>query len=92
MSKNLNEIFQKYYNMKPYLQIEEDEWQHIIKTYEKDEVVDELSKCLHNYPCPIPDISEKETLKSLTGIDYGLQVAQRRILKSNVLSIVLTYL
>jgi hypothetical protein len=65
MSKNLNEIFQKYYNMKPYLQIEEDEWQHIIKTYEKDEVVDELSKCLHTYPCPIPDISEKETLKSL---------------------------
>ena len=51
--------------MKPYLQIDEDEWQHIIKTYEKDEVVDELSKCLHTYPCPIPEISEKETLKSL---------------------------
>ena len=51
--------------MKPYLQIDEDEWQHIIKTYEKDEVVNELSKCLHTYPCPIPEISEKETLKSL---------------------------
>ena len=62
---DIKEVFEKYYNMKPYLQIEEDEWQHIIKTYEKDEVVDELSKCLHTYPCPIPEISEKETLKSL---------------------------
>ena len=62
---SVKEIFEKYYNMKPYLQIEEDEWQHIITTYEKDEVVDELSKCLHTYPCPIPEISEKETLKSL---------------------------
>ena len=61
----IEEVFKKYYNMKPYLQIEEDEWQHIMKTYEKDEVVEELAKCLHTYPCPIPDISEKETLKSL---------------------------
>ena len=58
---NIEEVFKKYYNMKPYLQIEEDEWQHIMKTYEKDEVVEELAKCLHTYPCPIPDISEKET-------------------------------
>ena len=62
---DIKQVFEKYYNMKPYLQIEEDEWQHIITTYEKDEVVDELSKCLHTYPCPIPEISEKETLKSL---------------------------
>jgi len=62
---SIKEVFEKYYNMKPYLQIEEDEWQHIIKTYEKDEVVDELAKCLHTYPCPIPEISEEETLKSL---------------------------
>lgn len=58
-------IFEKYYDMKPYLQIEEDAWQHIIKTYDKDDVVDELSKCLHTYPCPIPEITEEETLKSL---------------------------
>jgi len=67
-------VFKKYYNMKPYLQIEEDEWQHIITTYEKDEVVDELAKCLHTYPCPIPEISEEETLKSLSrlkGVKWG---------------------
>ncbi len=51
--------------MEPYLSIGEDEWQHIITTYEKDEVVDELAKCLHTYPCPVPEITEKETLKSL---------------------------
>ena len=62
---SVSKLFQKYYNMKPYLQIDEEDWQHIMKTYEKDEVVDELAKCLHTYPCPIPDISEKETIKSL---------------------------
>jgi hypothetical protein len=61
----LKTIFEKYYNMKPYLFIEEDEWQNIIKTYDKDAVVDELAKCLHTYPCPIPEISEDETLSSL---------------------------
>lgn len=61
----LKTIFEKYYNMKPYLFIGEDEWQNIIKTYDKDEVVDELAKCLHTYPCPIPEISEDETLSSL---------------------------
>ena len=62
---DITELFKKYYNMKPYLLIEEDEWQYIISTYEKDEVVDELAKCLHTYPCPIPEITEEETLKSL---------------------------
>ena len=62
---SVSKLFQKYYNMKPYLQIDEEDWQHIMKTYEKDEVVDELAKCLHTYHCPIPDISEKETIKSL---------------------------
>ena len=51
--------------MKPYLSIDEKEWQHIITTYEKDEVVDELAKCLHTYPCPIPKITEQEALNSL---------------------------
>ena len=53
MGKEVEEIFKKFYNMEPYLSIDEKEWQHIITTYEKDEVVDELAKCLHTYPCPI---------------------------------------
>ena len=65
MGKEVEQLFKKFYDMKPYLFIDEDEWQHIITTYDKDEVVDELAKCLHTYPCPIPEITEKETLKSL---------------------------
>ena len=59
------DYFKKFYNMKPYLFIDEKEWKYIMETYEKDEVVDELAKCLHTYPCPIPEITEQETLKSL---------------------------
>jgi len=65
MGKEVEELFKKFYDMEPYLFIDEKEWQHIITTYEKDEVVDELAKCLHTYPCPIPEITEQETLKSL---------------------------
>ena len=65
MGKEVEELFKKFYDMKPYLFIDEKEWQHIITSYEKDEVVDELAKCLHTYPCPIPEITEQETLKSL---------------------------
>ena len=59
------DYFKKFYNMKPYLQIEEEEWQHIINTYEKEDVVEALAECLHTYPCPIPEISEEDALKSL---------------------------
>ena len=70
----INELFKKFYDMKPYLFIDEKEWQHIITTYDKDEVVDELAKCLHTYRCPIPEITEKEALKSLKklkGVKWG---------------------
>ena len=59
------DYFTKFYNMKPYLFIDEKEWKYIMETYEKDEVVDELAKCLHTYPCPIPQITEEESLRSL---------------------------
>jgi|TARA_R100000278_G_scaffold120855_1_gene103724 hypothetical protein len=65
MEKSVKEYFKKFYNMKPYLYIPEDEWQMIMETYEKDDVIQELSECLHTYPCPIPEISEEDTLKSL---------------------------
>ena len=65
MEKSVKEYFKKFYNMKPYLYISEDEWQMIMKTWEKKEVVESLSEVLHTYPCPIPEISEEDTLKSL---------------------------
>ena len=59
------DYFTKFYDMKPYLFIDEKEWKYIMETYEKDEVVGELAKCLHTYPCPIPQITEEESLRSL---------------------------
>ena len=63
--EKITDYFKKFYNMKPYLFIDEKEWKYILDTYEKDDVIEELSKALHTYPCPIPEISEKDTLKSL---------------------------
>ena len=63
--EKITDYFKKFYNMKPYLFIDEKEWKYILDTYEKDDVIEELSKALHTYPCPIPEITEKETLKSL---------------------------
>ena len=74
MGKEVEELFKKFYGMEPYLFIDEVEWQHIITTYDKDEVVDEVAKCLHTYRCPIPEITEKEALKSLKklkGVQWG---------------------
>ena len=66
MEKSVKEYFKKFYNMEPYLYISEDEWQMIMNTsWEKEDVVEALAECLHTYPCPIPEISEEDTLKSL---------------------------
>ena len=57
MEKSVKEYFKKFYNMKPYLYIPEDEWQMIMETYEKDDVIQELSECLHTcllYTSPSP--------------------------------------
>ena len=43
----LQEHFKKFYNMKPYLLIEEEEWKEIMQKYEKEDVVEELAKVLH---------------------------------------------
>ena len=60
MEKDIESYFKKFYNMKPYLFIDKKEWKHIMDTYEKDDVIEELSKALHTYPCPVPEISEKD--------------------------------
>ena len=45
----ISDYFKKFYDMEPYIFIDEDEWKHIIDTYEKEEVIEELSKVLHTY-------------------------------------------
>jgi hypothetical protein len=61
----IQEHFKKFYDMEPYIFIDEKEWKYIIETYEKEDVIEELSKVLVTYRPPIPVISERQTLKSL---------------------------
>tara|TARA_B100000073_G_scaffold273991_1_gene233874 strand:+ start:1515 stop:2720 length:1206 start_codon:yes stop_codon:yes gene_type:complete len=61
----IQEHFKKFYNMEPYIFIDEKEWQSIMETYEKEDVIEELSKVLHTYRPPIPVISEQQALNSL---------------------------
>jgi hypothetical protein len=59
----IKEYFKKFYGMTPYLRIEEDEWQYILKTYEKDDIVETLSEVCHTYPLPIPVYTNEEVLE-----------------------------
>ena len=42
--EKITDYFKKFYNMEPYLFIDEKEWKYILDTYEKDDVIEELSK------------------------------------------------
>ena len=43
----IKDYFKKFYGMEPYIRIEKDEWQTIIQSYTKEEIVDGLSEGLH---------------------------------------------
>lgn len=64
------EYFQKFKSMEPYIYISKDEWKYILNTFEKEEIIEELSAVLTTYPPPIPKISDLEiedALKKLKG-------------------------
>ena len=65
MGKEIEQRFKKYYGMEPYIKIPEDEWQSILKDYEKDDIIDELAKVLHTYEPPIQKITEEDTIDAL---------------------------
>ena len=57
--------FDKFYDMEPYLFIDEEEWDYIKKTFDKQDVRESLAKVAMSYPPPYMDISEKDALKDL---------------------------
>ncbi len=63
MEKTIKEYFSKFYNMKPYLTIDEEEWAYILKTYDKEEIIETLSEVCHTYPLPIPVYTNEEVLE-----------------------------
>ena len=62
MGKEIEQRFKKYYGMEPYINIPHDEWQSILKDYEKDDIIDELAKVLHTYETTIQQITEEQTI------------------------------
>tara|TARA_Y100001937_G_scaffold125158_1_gene191381 strand:+ start:5367 stop:6554 length:1188 start_codon:yes stop_codon:yes gene_type:complete len=51
--------------MEPYLFIDEEEWDYIKKTFDKQDVRESLAKVAMSYPPPYMDITEKDALKQL---------------------------
>ena len=48
--------------MSPYISIDKAEWSYILKTFDKEDIIQTLSEVLHTYPPPIPIITEEETI------------------------------
>ena len=52
------DYFDKFLNLKPYLYIDEKEWDYIKETFEKQDVRESLAKVAMTYPPPYMDITE----------------------------------
>ena len=57
--------FDKFYNMNPYLSIDEKEWEYIKNTFEKQDVRESLAKVAMTYPPPYMDITENDAYRQL---------------------------
>ncbi len=78
--------FDKFKNMKPYFEINEEEWTYIKETFSKDEIKTNLVKILMEYEPPFADISEKDCLddyRKLKGVKwYDLYVKKEWFARS----------
>ena len=52
--------FDKFYNMEPYLEIDEKEWEYIKNTFDKEDVKESLAKVAMTYEIPYAKISKKD--------------------------------
>ena len=57
--------FDKFYNMEPYLSIDEKEWEYIKNTFDKQDVRESLAKVAMTYPPPYMDITENDAYRQL---------------------------
>ena len=57
------DYFDKFYNMEPYLEIDEKDWEYIKETFDKDDVKESLATVAMTYPLPYPDLTEKKAYK-----------------------------
>jgi len=57
------DYFDKFYNMEPYLKIDEKDWEYIKETFEKQDVKESLATVAMTYPLPYPDLTEKRAYR-----------------------------
>ena len=57
------DYFDKFYNMEPYLEIEDKDWEYIKETFDKQDVKESLATVAMTYPLPYPDLTEKRAFK-----------------------------
>ena len=56
--------FDKFLNQEPYFHIDEQEWEHIKTTFDKDDVKESMAKVAMTYPPPFQDIEEGKCITS----------------------------
>ena len=57
------DYFDKFYNMEPYLEINEKEWEYVKETFDKEDVKESLAKVAMTYPLPYPNLTKKSAYK-----------------------------
>ena len=57
------DYFDKFYNMEPYLKINDKEWEYIKETFDKEDVKESLAKVAMTYPLPYPNLTKKSAYK-----------------------------
>ena len=68
------EYFDKFKGMKPYLEINQHEWNYIKETFDKDDVKESLAKVAMTYPLPYAEITENDAhteLRKLKGMRHN---------------------
>lgn len=55
--------FDKFLNMTPYLEINEDEWEYIKKTFTVDDIKESMATVAMTYPIPYNDITEDDAYR-----------------------------
>ena len=68
------EYFDRFKGMKPYLNINQHEWNYIKETFDKDDVKESLAKVAMTYPMPYAEITESDAhteLRKLKGMRHN---------------------
>ena len=60
------DYFDKFYNMEPYLEINEKEWEYITETFDKEDVKESLATVAMTYPLPYPGKPSPSTVTTIS--------------------------